>query len=364
MRISSLFRGLHSVTALVATRKTVHIRVALMVPLIALAACEAPVVTWLDEYGVRTDSPSPLAHPPLAAWDTTMNAASPEAGFLETQDRLRDAGAVSLLTERLAGLVEADDLMATAGVIPAQDNGRFPLDQLGSGPEPMDPARCARSLRIVTATTVDPRGGFGYVATWWTRVSGGRVFLVAAWRDSVPGEPLSPSWRGPIPVDTLDQGPLDAEAADRGAYGCARPAPGLAVDSINGYVHIAYSLTGPEGSGVFYAHQMAPYTPFEPPVAVLYGSRLGAARVASDGDVVAVAFDDPNSMKRGRIGVAVSHSQGHVFEARLMASTGNASAVDPYVVVRGRSMLVGWSELVAADIDAEPVFVFRRAVVH
>ena len=97
--------------------------------------------------------------------------------------------------------------------------------------------------------------------------------LVAAWRDrwvrpaadsgaggvSGAGDGgAATAWRGPIVVDSLDQGPGDAQAADRGAYGCARPAPSVVVDTTHGYVHVAYALTGPEGPGVFYAHQMDP----------------------------------------------------------------------------------------------------------
>jgi len=144
---------------------------------------------------------------------------------------------------------------------------------------------------------------------------------------AVPGS----AWRGPIMVDSLDQGPGDAQAADRGAYGCARPAPSVAIDQKYGYVHVAYALTGPEGPGVFYAHQMDPRSQFEPPVAILYGERIGDARVAVDGEVVAVAYEDPNSgLGRRKIGLAVSRTSGHLFEDRLTASGPISNARDPH----------------------------------
>ncbi len=163
-------------------------------------------------------------------------------------------------------------------------------------------------------------------------------------------------------VDSLDQGPGDAQAAERGAYGCARPAPSVAVDKKYGYVHVAYALTGPEGPGVFYAHQMDPRSQFEPPVAIIYGERIGDARVAVDGDVVAVAYEDPNSgLGRRKIGLAVSRTSGHLFEDRLTASGGISNARDPHVIVRGRAVVVGWSETAAG---ADPVFRLRRARVE
>jgi hypothetical protein len=216
-------------------------------------------------------------------------------------------------------------------------------------------------------------GARGAVAVWWHRADGGRVHLAAAWRDGVaaPAEAAMAeaamgdtsgrgAWRGPILIDTLDQGPGDAQAADRGAHGCARPAPSVAVDRTNGYVHVAYALTGPEGPGVFYAHQMDPRSAFEPPVAIIYGERLGVARLAVDGDAVAVVYEDPNSgAGRRRIGLAVSRTAGHLFENRLTASSATADARDPHVVVRGRAVVVGWSEI--ADGTADPVFRQRRA---
>ena len=329
--------------------------------LVALMACETPPVRWVDAEAVATPLPSPLAYPPFVATDSTLDAASPQADFLLTQDRWREAGGRSLLEPAIAAMAEASDTIPNAGVLPPLQTAPTPLTALGDGDAPIDALRCARSLRIVSA------GARGQVAVWWARGAGGRVRLAAAWQDrvqpstadSAAGGASGSAWRGPILVDSLDQGPGDAQAAVRGAYSCARPAPSVAIDQQYGYVHVAYALTGPEGPGVFYAHQMDPRSPFEPPVAIIYGDRLGDARVAVDGDVVAVAYEDPNSGGgRRKIGLAVSRTSGHLFEDRLTASGAIADARDPHVVVRGRAVVVGWSEI--AD-GAEPTVRLRRA---
>lgn len=298
--------------------------------------------------------PSPLGYPPFVPYDSTLADASPLADFLLTQDRLREVGARSLLAESLEAMPASRQLLSATTTLPAMQMAPAPTTSLGDGDRPLDTGRCARSLRMAVAP------GRGRVAVWWTRASGGRVHLAAAWRDTVAAESRLGAWRGPIMVDTLDQGPRDAQAADRGAYGCARPAPSLAVDTLNGYVHVAYALTGPEGPGVFYAHQMDPRAAFEPPVAVLYGERLGEARVASHGELVAVAYEDPNSRSRVSTAVAISRTAGHLFEQRLTAS-GGTTARDPHVIVRGRAVVVGWSDF--ASPDATPTFKLRRAVV-
>ncbi len=320
-----------------------------------LAACETPAARWVDAEPVATTMPSPLRFPPFTPFDSTLSAGSPPAQFLLAHDRLREAGAVSLLREVRDAMPEAQQSVAAGGALPAIQVAAAPTTTLGESEEPTAADQCARSMRVVVAPLR------GRVAVWWSKAAGGRVHLMAAWRDSIAGGGRLGAWRGPIVVDTLDQGPRDAQAADRGAYGCARPAPSVAVDSVNGYVHVAYALTGPEGPGVFYAHQMDPRAAFEPPVAVLYGERLGQARVASHGDLVAVVYEDPNSRERTRVGLAISRTAGHLFEARLTAS-GGTSAQDPYVTVRGRAVVVGWSDL--ATPTAAPSFKLRRAAVR
>jgi hypothetical protein len=305
--------------------------------LACLGACAEAPVEWIDAAPVRSEHPAPLAQSPLTPMDTTLRDDTPLAEFLSLQDLLREAGAAAMLAEYLVEMPDAARAPATPTAPPPLDVPPATDAALGDGDLPVDPLRCARSLRVALAP------GRGRVAVWWTRLDGGRVALMAAWRDSSAAG-LAPTWRGPIPVDTVDQGPRDAQAADRGAHGCARPAPGLAVDDAHGYVHVAYALTGPEGPGVFYAHQMDPRGLFEPPTAIVYGERLGTARVAAAGDVVAVAYEDPNSGPRTRVGLAVSRTSGHLFDDRLLASTPSLAARDPHVAVQGSAIVVGWSD--------------------
>lgn len=343
-------------------------------------ACEKPNVEWIDDDPVATTAPSPLAHPPFVPIDSLLHEGTADANFLLSADLMREAGAASLLASHLdrtteskasavfdtaaANISSAGAAMAPTEMsgmnMPGMDmagmnamGGGHQHEALGDGDVPVDTARCARSLRIVNAP------GRGRVAVWWSRRNASRVSLVSAWRDSSAAGGMG-AWRGPITVDSLDQGPGDARAAERGAAGCSRPAPSIAVDDQVGYVHVAYVLRGPEGPGVFYAHQMDPRAAFESPQAIVYGDRLGAARVSAAGTVVAVAYEDPNSGDRTRVGLAISRLSGHLFEPRLIASGTTTIARDPYVAVRGRAVIVGWSELPGG----EPVFKMRRALVR
>ncbi len=322
----------------------------------SLAACEKPAITWADKAAVTTTFPSPLVHPPLEPMDSSVTAGSEESRFFLTQDLLREVGAQSLLQGALDAMPESREAVTTSASLPAMHVAPAPTTTLGDGDTPLDALRCARSLRIAAAP------GRGRVAVWWTRADRGRVLLHAAWQDATASAGPLGAWRGPIVVDSLDQGPLDAQAADRGAYGCVRPAPSVVVDTKNGYVHVAYALAGPEGAGVFYAHQMDPRSAFESPVAIVYGDKLGDVRVDAAGDVVAVAYEDPNSGHRTRVALAISRTAGHLFEDRLMASTATMNARDPSVSVRGRAVVVGWSEL--GDGGTAPVFRIRRARVR
>lgn len=335
---------------------TLRVASALAVSAALLSACEEPTVSWVDATPQTTTAPSPLAHPPFVPMDSTTRDGTPQAEFLLVQDLLREAGAATLLTRSLLDMPESRDSVPSTSMLPVTPVGAASIASLGDGDAPLDSTRCARSLRIAIAP------GRGRVAVWWSRAADSRVLLLAAWRDSVPAEQRLAPWRGPIVVDSVDQGPGDARAAERGAAGCMRPAPSLFVDDQFGYVHVAYVLVGPEGAGVFYAHQMDPRSAFESPMAIVYGDRLGSARVAASGNLVTVAYEDPNSGARPRVGLAVSRTAGHLFEDRIVASGTNVVARDPYVMVRGRAIVAGWSELPVGG--GEPTFRLRRARVR
>jgi hypothetical protein len=322
-----------------------------------LTACElSPAdIAWVDEAAMPTprsaDGLTRFAPPPLPEdssllvqrtfddWVGAWSLADDEAPALRSLAERLDAMPESRL-ERPAGLA-----------LPALEVPPAPDQPLGQGPAPADADRCGGSLRLVKTARGD-------VAAWWSRRDGSRVHLLAAWRYAGDAE-----WRGPIAVDTLDQGSRDARDVPEGIpTGCDRPAPGLSVDAENGYVHLAYALVGPEGPGFFYAHQMDPRAAFEPPQPIVYGERLGMIRVASDGDVVAVAYEDPNSGARRRIALAVSRTAGHLWERRHTVSSGINGAADPIVTVRGTALVVGWTEV--APTGGAPMFLTRRAIVR
>lgn len=353
----------------------------------ALAGCVKPApVEWVDRTEMADQRPSPLAFPGPLPFDSVQSDTSKAAAFASTQDLLRDAGAVSMLGGVLKTMPAASDTSPASSTatpapsgnsspgapmsgmstgmnhtvpMPAPGVMNIPGADMGNGDAPSDAARCSRSLRVADVP------GRGRVAVWWSKRDKGRVFLLAAWQLVGAVAPdTTRVWRGPVNVDTLDQGAGDANAVERGAVGCDRAAPGLAIDSSRGYVHVAYALNAPEGAGVFYAHQMDPRAFFEAPVVMMYGDRrLGAARVSSSGDFVAVVYEDPNApLGRGRIGMAISRTSGHSFEPRVDASR-TGRAVDPYVLLRGRAAVVGWSE-VDSTVNATAAFRMRRAIVR
>ncbi len=189
-----------------------------------------------------------------------------------------------------------------------------------------------------------PVGGTRWSA-WWQVRPDSSALLVAEQRDST-GQSLRR-----VAVDSVDKALL----------GCARPAPSIAVDSVNGYVHIAYYMVAPEGPGLFYAHLMNPQLPrFEVPMAIVYGEKPVRVAVASRADTVALAYEDPNSAL-GRIAMSMSTTAGHLFEqtARLIpVSTSSQQASSPQIVrLSGGQLWVGWRE----SSQSGSAFLLRRA---
>ena len=158
------------------------------------------------------------------------------------------------------------------------------------------------------------------------------------------------TWRGVSAVDTLD----------RSGDGCRRAAPGIAASG--DYVHVVYGLRAPEGAGVFFSHSMDRGGMFHAPVIITYADRPGAAAVAASGDTVVVAYQDPNQTP-SQIGLAVSHTMGHMFEARTPVSSGALTATDPEVAFAGRTVAVGWREHPASD-SAPAVRMVRVGTLH
>ena len=180
-------------------------------------------------------------------------------------------------------------------------------------------APCLRSIRTASG---DP----DLFRVWWTARSDSSVVL-SMQHSSDRGT----SWESPVLVETRD----------RGRRGCDRPAPGIFYDAPRGYLHLVYFIEAKDGAGVFFSHSMDKGGMFHSPVPVVYGNVPVAASVAANGDSVAVVFEDPNSMMP-RIGIVLSHSTGHIFEARGDATPDDVPAVGPWVTLDHRKVTVWW----------------------
>jgi len=206
------------------------------------------------------------------------------------------------------------------------DAGRLVVDASGSVRYVVDSVRvaappgvaCAASLRFAPALTRT-------FAAWWVSRPDSSVNLVVAW-SSDSGK----AWTRPMSVDT----------SDVSSTGCNRPPPALA--TVGDDVYVAYSMIASEGTGVFFAHTMG--SMLHSPVAVIYGDRLVPTAIAAHGDSVAVAYEEPNGARR-QVDVALSTTQGHIFELHTVASRGVDVAVRPSVAFAGRMIAVGWTEL-------------------
>ncbi|HYW49239.1 MAG TPA: hypothetical protein VE861_01465 [Gemmatimonadaceae bacterium] len=194
---------------------------------------------------------------------------------------------------------------------------------------------------IVTAQPVRGRRW----SAWWQIRDDSSAALIAEERDSAS------AMLQRIVIDSVDVALL----------GCARPAPSITVDNVNGYVHVAYYMVGPEGPGLFYSHLMDPrLARFETPMALVYGEKPVRVTVASRADTVALAYEDPNSAV-GRIALSMSTTSGHLFEqtARLIpVSTSSQQASAPQIVrLSGGQLWVGWRE----ESQSGSAFLLRRA---
>jgi hypothetical protein len=217
------------------------------------------------------------------------------------------------------------------------------LAQLAGRITPPPGPLCPGSLQLA-------RAGRTLHAVWWApRADSGALLLSA--RSTDEGR----TWGPAAPVDTLD----------RGVSGCRRAPPAIAADSASGYVHVAYGMTAPEGPGLFFSHSMDGGALFHSPVPIFYGERLGRVSVAADHDLVAVAFEDPNS-RTPRVGLALSRTMGHIFEHRLLpVSDENGAASHPMTAVQGNRIAIAWEQRAAALApSATPALSVRVGVIH
>lgn len=182
-------------------------------------------------------------------------------------------------------------------------------------PAPSKPGLCP-------ATVVMAAGKTRLHAAWWAvRPDSSAVLYAGSSPDS------GKTWDSTVPVDTTDIS----------STGCSRPLPSLAVVGDDEY--LAYSMKAPEGTGVFFAHTMA--SMLHSPVPVIYGERLVATAIAADSQRVAVAYEEPNG-RREQVNVALSASQGHLFEQHVSASRSIDVALRPMVAFTGDQLAVSW----------------------
>lgn len=184
---------------------------------------------------------------------------------------------------------------------------------------------CTSSLRTA-------RGDRHLYAAWWSvRRDSSAVLYSASSPDS------GATWGKPVAVDT----------SDVSSRGCGRPPPSLA--TVGDDLHTAYSMVAPEGTGVFFAHFMG--SMLHSPVAVIYGERLVATAIAAAGDTVAVAYEEPNG-SRQQVDVALSATQGHIFEWHTTASRDVDVASAPALAIAGKQLAVSWLTRGPADSAA------------
>lgn len=178
---------------------------------------------------------------------------------------------------------------------------------------------CAGSVRVVA------RGSLRFMAWWSAEPNAGARLQFA--RSSDAGA----TWSEPIVVD----------ARDAGSRACARPPLSLSSGTGSEYLHIVYWIEPANGAAVFFTHSMDGGAMFHAPVAVVYGARPVRADVASLGDTVVVAHEDPNAPVP-RLLLAISRTAGHIFEHRLSVPAEGDYQPAPRVALSGRDVFAAW----------------------
>jgi hypothetical protein len=202
---------------------------------------------------------------------------------------------------------------------------------------PVFTSQCTGSVRVARDTTGD------WYAVWWSaRGDSTALVVVSRSTDGV-------TWGPAVVVDSTDAGPV----------GCRRAAPSIYVDGTN--IHVAYAMAAREGPGIFASHSMDRGMTFHSPVAVVYGEHIGETAIVARGNLVAVAYEDPNSDPQ-RVAVAFSRTMAHTFETRELASPPTGAARDPGVALGDGKIVVTWARGAAGgagDTDASAPRVMR-----
>ena len=210
-------------------------------------------------------------------------------------------------------------------IAPADGPSRLVVDSAGAArfvPDTLRPATTPPAAGLCTTTLRTSQGRSVLFASWWgVRADSSAVLYLA--RSSDGGR----AWLPAMTVDTTDVS----------TNGCERPAPALT--TVGDDVYVAYSMIAPEGKGVFFAHSMGGM--LHTPVPVIYGERLVETGIAADEHRVAVAYEEPNG-SRPRVDVAISVTQGHLFDWHTTASRGVDVASSPAVAMSGPELAVSW----------------------
>jgi hypothetical protein len=204
---------------------------------------------------------------------------------------------------------------------------RFVVD---SAPTELLPTSVGRCDQVVSTS-----GFRKSAAAWWSvRSDSSAVLYLSASSDS------GRTWGTPTAVDT----------SDVSSAGCHRPAPSLA--TVGDDVYVAYSMDASEGTGVFFAHTMSGMV--HSPVPVIYGERLVATAIAADARSVVVAYEEPNG-RHQQIDLALSATQGHLFETHTTASRSVDNATSPVIALSDSTLAVSWLTRAVADSAASRV---------
>ena len=194
--------------------------------------------------------------------------------------------------------------------------------------------------RVTAMGTITP--GFGGCPVSVRAVRAGAVTFASWWRVPMDSSADLVVARSPDGGATW-AAEVVADSTDHGVRGCARPAPAIAVDSSTGYVNVAYFMEPAAGTGIFFSHSMDGGKTFHASVPIVFGENASAVGLATAGDRVAVAYEDPNSIEPG-VGVALSRTMGHIFEYREMISSDNERARQPVVDLPRGTVRVWWSD--------------------
>ena len=204
---------------------------------------------------------------------------------------------------------------------------RFVIDSAPTEVLPPSTGRCDPAVVTTRARKA--------AAAWWSvRPDSSAVLFVSASADS------GKTWGTPAQVDT----------SDVSSTGCRRPPPSIV--TVGDDVYVAYSMAAPEGTGVFFAHTMSGMV--HSPVPVIYGERLVATAIAADASHVVVAYEEPNGTRR-QVDLALSRTQGHLFEMHTTASRSVDNATLPFVALSDSTLAVSWLTRAAADSTATRV---------